>query len=83
VNKLARRRRLGAPISDAGFMLTKILAPFAVLLILVTIFSLFVMLLWNWLMPVIFGLPQITLLQAWGLTALSSFLFKNSTTTSF
>jgi hypothetical protein len=38
-------------------------------------------LLWNWLMPLIFGLPQITFWQAVGLNILSSILFKNSITT--
>ena len=37
-----------------------------------------VMLLWNWLMPEIFGLIQITFWQALGLSLLSSFLFKGS-----
>ncbi|HUX11779.1 MAG TPA: hypothetical protein VMW87_02055 [Spirochaetia bacterium] len=32
--------------------------------------------LWNWLMPVIFRLPQIGFWQAWGLLVLSSILFK-------
>lgn len=32
-------------------------------------------LLWNWLIPPIFGLPDITLLQAFGLLALTSCLF--------
>jgi len=31
-------------------------------------------LLWNWLMPVIFGLPTITILQAFGLSALVTLL---------
>ncbi len=35
-----------------------------------------VMLLWNWLMPEIFGLTLITYWQAWGLLVLSSILFK-------
>ena len=36
-----------------------------------------VMLLWNWLMPEIFGLKQVTYWQAWGLLVLSSILFKS------
>ena len=32
--------------------------------------------LWNWLMPLLFKLPTITVLQAWGLTLLCSFLIK-------
>jgi len=35
-----------------------------------------VMLLWNWLMPSIFGLPAIGFLQAWGLVLLAHILFK-------
>ncbi len=34
-----------------------------------------VMWLWNWLMPVIFGLPKIGLLQTLGLLVLSGLLF--------
>ena len=37
-----------------------------------------VYLLWNWLMPKLFGLPSITLLQALGLNLLAGFLFKSS-----
>ena len=38
--------------------------------------------LWNWLMPAIFGLTTITFWQAWGLSFLSSILFKNSSSNS-
>ena len=36
--------------------------------------------LWNWLCPSIFGLPVISVLQAWGLTMLSSLLLKPNPT---
>ncbi len=36
-------------------------------------------LLWNWLMPMIFGLTKITILQAAGLLLLSGFIFKSNT----
>lgn len=36
------------------------------------------MLLWNWLMPMIFGLTTLTFWQSFGLMLLASFLFKNS-----
>lgn len=36
--------------------------------------------LWNWLIPSIFQLPEITLGQALGLNMLSSILFKSSST---
>lgn len=41
----------------------------------IALFSLIVMLLWNWLMPSIFGLGQITYLQSAGLLILSKILF--------
>jgi hypothetical protein len=43
---------------------------------LIALFGWVVMLLWNWLMPEIFGLKSLTYWQAWGLLALSTILFK-------
>ena len=34
-----------------------------------------VMLLWNWLMPELFGVKEITILQAYGLTLLGNLMF--------
>ena len=46
------------------------------------LFSLPVMWLWDWLMPEIFGLKEITWLQAWGINILCGILFnKNRVTT--
>ena len=49
-------------------------------LILVTglafLFGLFVMWLWNWLMPDLFGLGPISYWQGWGLVLLANLLFK-------
>lgn len=42
------------------------------------LFSLPVMWLWNWLMPVLFGLKSITWLQAFGLNVLCGLLFKSA-----
>lgn len=42
------------------------------------IMSLPVMLLWDWLMPTIFGLSEITWFQAWGLMFLCGILFKST-----
>lgn len=53
-----------------------ILAVFA----LAAIMSLPVMLLWDWLMPSIFGLRSITWFEAWGLMFLCGLLFKSHTT---
>ena len=36
------------------------------------------MLLWNWLMPVIFGLGSITYMQALGILLLCDFIFKTN-----
>jgi hypothetical protein len=43
---------------------------------LLALFGWVVMLLWNWLMPDIFGLKQVNYWQAWGLLVLSWILFK-------
>ncbi len=43
---------------------------------LVSALGLAVMLLWNWLMPDIFGLPTVSWLQATGLLVLCHLLFK-------
>jgi uncharacterized RDD family membrane protein YckC len=40
------------------------------------------MLLWNWLMPLIFGLKTITFLEALGLSLMFMILFKPSSSTS-
>lgn len=45
-------------------------------LVFAFVFAVIVMLLWNWLMPTIFGLPVITYWQAWGLILLSHILVK-------
>lgn len=39
--------------------------------------GLIVMLLWNWLVPELFGLKQITYLQGWGLAFLCQILFRS------
>jgi hypothetical protein len=43
----------------------------------VSLLGLAVMLLWNWLMPDIFGLKRLNYWQAWGLLVLCWILFKN------
>ena len=58
-----------------------------VILLMVIVISIFMalptMLLWNWLMPTIFGLKTITFMQALGLNILSNILFnKTSSSTS-
>jgi hypothetical protein len=54
----------------------------AILIVAVTavILGLPLMWLWNWLMPTIFNLPEITFWQALGLNALATIFFKQSIT---
>lgn len=46
-----------------------------IMAIFVFVFGGIVMLLWNWLLPGLFGFPEITLLQAFGLLVLCRMLF--------
>lgn len=55
----------------------KVLIGLAGFTVLSLLFGLFVMWLWNWLMPEIFGLGLISYWQAWGLVLLSHILFKS------
>ncbi len=55
-----------------------IMGAILVVCILALIFAFPTMWLWNWLMPVIFGLTKITFWQALGINLLSSILFKSS-----
>jgi hypothetical protein len=63
-------------------VLSGIVAVLALGFVLALIASLPVMWLWDWLMPEIFGLKEITWLQALGISLLSSLLFKSSTSNS-
>ena len=53
-------------------------AAFSIAVLAAVLLGLPLMWLWNWLMPVIFKLPEITFLQAVGLNVLSSILFKTT-----
>jgi hypothetical protein len=55
-----------------GVIVGALIAVFALSVVL----AIPVMLLWDWLMPTIFGLKEITLMQAWGLTLLTGILFR-------
>ena len=48
------------------------------IIIVSLVYALPVMWLWDWLMPTIFGLKEITVFQAWGLSALCGLLFKSN-----
>ena len=60
----------------------KILGVFALIAIIALLLSFPVMWLWNWLMPVIFGLIEIDFWQALGLNLLAGFLFRSSNSAS-
>ena len=49
----------------------------ATLVAISLIMALPTMWLWDWLMPELFGLKEITLFQAWGLNFLCGMLFKS------
>jgi hypothetical protein len=53
-----------------------IIGVIGVLILAVMLFGYPTMLLWNWLMPTIFSLPNITFWQACGINLLASILFK-------
>lgn len=61
-------------------------AAFVLVIVLAAVFGLLaavlVYLLWNWLMPDIFGLPTISYWQAWGLYFLAHLLFRGSSSSS-
>jgi hypothetical protein len=61
-----------SPLAIAGFVVGGIILAAAFALF----FGWIVLLLWNWLMPEIFGLPRIGYWQAWGLVLLSHILVK-------
>lgn len=54
--------------------LVKVIAIWIVCIPLMFLGAWFLELLWNWLMPVLFGLPEVTYWQALGLRLLSTFL---------
>jgi len=60
-------------------VLVGILAGIGFIALVVLLLGWPLMLLWNWLMPTIFGLPIITFWQAVGLNLLSTVLFNHST----
>ena len=50
-------------------------AAIAGLIVVIFLGGIVVKLLWNWLMPLLFGWPSITFWQAWGILALTRILF--------
>lgn len=71
-NQRSRTFRPNA-LKIAGFVIGGI----ALAIIFAFIFGYFVMMLWNWLMPAIFGLGEITYWMAFGLIILARLIFGN------
>jgi hypothetical protein len=61
-------------------ILEGILKIMAIISLVCLLLGLPLMLLWNWLMPVIFGLSEISFWQAVGLNLLASILFARTST---
>jgi hypothetical protein len=61
-------------------ILEGILKIMAIISLVCLLLGLPLMLLWNWLMPLIFGLPGISFWQAVGLNLLASILFARTST---
>lgn len=68
-------------MDNLGTALTALVTFFGMLALIAILLGLPLMLLWNWLMPLIFGLKTITFWQAVGLNVLSGILFKATGTT--
>lgn len=60
-------------------VITTIVGGILLLVGISALMSLPVMLLWDWLMPTLFNLKEITWFQAWGLMFLCGLLFKSNT----
>lgn len=58
-------------------MITKIIAYISLIIAGLIVCSLPLMLLWNWLMPTIFGLIKIDIWQSLGINILAYILFRN------
>ena len=62
-------------------ILSVFIASILVLVAISAILALPVMFLWNLVIPQIFGLPEVTWMQAWALSLLCGLLFKSNVTT--
>lgn len=69
MEKIITALAFGFGVMVSALILSAIVGLFAAILVL---------LLWNWLCPDIFGLPEIGYWQAWGLFWLSALLVKGS-----
>lgn len=76
VNRLYRNRdKRPTVIKIAGMVIGGIILA----VIFAFLFGYFVMLLWNWIMPILFGLPEITYWMGFGIILLARLIFGNLT----
>lgn len=59
-------------------IISNLLAIVGILVLVILMFGLPTMILWNWLMPILFNLPEVTFWQACGLQVLISLLLAPS-----
>jgi hypothetical protein len=59
-------------------IISNLLAIVGILVLVILMFGLPTMILWNWLMPILFNLPEVTFWQACGLQILISLLLAPS-----
>ena len=64
-----------APFFSGVRIAGKVVFGIAAAAVFALVFGILVMLLWNWLMPLIFGLPEITYWQAFGIVILVKLVF--------
>ncbi len=57
-------------------MINNVLLIIGILILVILLLGGPLMILWDWLMPTLFGLPEITFWQACGLQLLATLLFK-------
>ena len=64
-------------MNSLGTVIATVILGLALIVFISFLLALPVMLLWDAVIPAIFGLPEITWLQAWGLSLLCGLLFKS------
>lgn len=67
-------------MNSLGTVIATVILGIALIVFISFLLALPVMLLWDAVIPAIFGLPEITWLQAWGLSLLCGLLFKSHIT---
>lgn len=56
----------------------EIITNVATIILTMLVNAIIIYFLWNWLMPEIFGLSELTVVQSFGVSVLSSLLFKSN-----